>query len=202
MADTGAPWNIPYAEPSDLVRDWPALSEDVAEAVADGLSAAGGLVAVKHVLKTDTFVSGSVAAGANVAVTGLSIAHTLANAANKLIVTAWFGTAATGSIDRACGIAVADDGTVFGVGDAASTRPLVGAGFLANGADNSGAQTSLSVTYLYAPGDTNSHTYTVRAVNIADDAQTLYVNRVLNDTTNVGRRQRSASSLVIQEVKV
>jgi hypothetical protein len=41
MADTGAPWNIPFAEPSDLVRDWPALSEDVADAVAAGLSSTG-----------------------------------------------------------------------------------------------------------------------------------------------------------------
>jgi hypothetical protein len=40
MADTGAPWSIPYAEPSSLVRDWPELSEDVADAVAAGLSAA------------------------------------------------------------------------------------------------------------------------------------------------------------------
>jgi hypothetical protein len=40
MADTGAPWNIPFAEPSDLVRDWPALSESVGTAVAAGLSAA------------------------------------------------------------------------------------------------------------------------------------------------------------------
>jgi hypothetical protein len=40
MADTGAPWFIPYAEPSDLVRDWPALSEDVAEKVADALTGA------------------------------------------------------------------------------------------------------------------------------------------------------------------
>jgi hypothetical protein len=39
MPDTGAPWNIPYADPTDLVRDWPALSEDVAEAVADGFDA-------------------------------------------------------------------------------------------------------------------------------------------------------------------
>ena len=38
MADTGAPWSIPYAEPADLVRDWPALSEDVADAVAAGLT--------------------------------------------------------------------------------------------------------------------------------------------------------------------
>jgi hypothetical protein len=38
MADTGAPWNIPFAEPSDLVRDWPALSESVGTAVAAGLT--------------------------------------------------------------------------------------------------------------------------------------------------------------------
>ena len=37
MADTGAPYNIPFAEPTDLVRDWPALSEDVADAVVLGL---------------------------------------------------------------------------------------------------------------------------------------------------------------------
>jgi len=40
VADTGAPWNIPFAEPTDLVRDWPQLSEDVADAVAAGLTEA------------------------------------------------------------------------------------------------------------------------------------------------------------------
>jgi hypothetical protein len=42
-ANTGAPWNIVFAEPSDLVRDWPSLSEDVAESVADGLSGTGSV---------------------------------------------------------------------------------------------------------------------------------------------------------------
>jgi hypothetical protein len=28
MPDTGAPWNIPFAAPADLVRDWPDLSEE------------------------------------------------------------------------------------------------------------------------------------------------------------------------------
>jgi hypothetical protein len=41
MPDTGAPWNIPYVENADLVRDWPADSLLVANAVAAGLSAAG-----------------------------------------------------------------------------------------------------------------------------------------------------------------
>jgi hypothetical protein len=39
MADTGAPWNIPFATPTNLVRGWPALSEDVADAVVDALDA-------------------------------------------------------------------------------------------------------------------------------------------------------------------
>jgi hypothetical protein len=37
MADTGAPYFIPYAEPTDLVRDWPDLSEDVALAIVAAL---------------------------------------------------------------------------------------------------------------------------------------------------------------------
>jgi hypothetical protein len=46
MPDTGLPWEIPYAAPSDLVRDWPALSEDIAEAVADGLDDATTILQV------------------------------------------------------------------------------------------------------------------------------------------------------------
>jgi hypothetical protein len=37
MPDTGAPYFIPFAAPSDLVRDWPDLSEDVALAIVAAL---------------------------------------------------------------------------------------------------------------------------------------------------------------------
>jgi hypothetical protein len=40
MPDTGAPWNIPYVEPADLVRDYPAADEAQALAIAAGLSSA------------------------------------------------------------------------------------------------------------------------------------------------------------------
>jgi hypothetical protein len=53
MPDTGAPWNIPYAAPTDLVRDWPALSEDIAEAVADGLDIAASYTNVAVITATD-----------------------------------------------------------------------------------------------------------------------------------------------------
>lgn len=37
MSDTGAPYNIPFADPADTVRTWPALSQNVAEAVVQAL---------------------------------------------------------------------------------------------------------------------------------------------------------------------
>jgi hypothetical protein len=37
VADTGAPYFIPFAEPTNLVRDWPDLSEDVALAIVAAL---------------------------------------------------------------------------------------------------------------------------------------------------------------------
>jgi hypothetical protein len=59
MPDTGAPYFIPFAAPADLVRDWPDLSEDVALAIASGLSAAGnpGIGSnVVQTVKTDTAI--------------------------------------------------------------------------------------------------------------------------------------------------
>jgi hypothetical protein len=69
MPDTGAPWNIPYAAPADLVRDWPALSEDVAEAVADGLEAAAGFDSIEVITATDATWDVPALAGAVVKVT-------------------------------------------------------------------------------------------------------------------------------------
>ena len=62
MPDTGAPWNIPYVAGTDLVADWPTDSQTLAEAIADGLDAAGGIVQVVQTVKSDYF-SASVAAG-------------------------------------------------------------------------------------------------------------------------------------------
>jgi hypothetical protein len=41
MPDTGAPWNLPYPSPTDLVRDAPQAFEDLAVATAAGLDDAG-----------------------------------------------------------------------------------------------------------------------------------------------------------------
>jgi hypothetical protein len=53
MADTGNPWFIPFAEPSDLVRDWPALSSAVGTAVAAGLTATKNFTAGTAITATN-----------------------------------------------------------------------------------------------------------------------------------------------------
>jgi len=201
MPDTGAPWNIPYVASTDLVSDWPTDSQDLAEAVADGLDAARGLVAVKHALFTGTQTN-STASGADFAVTDLSITHTLADSSNKLIISAYFGAAANSAGKGEVGIAVADDGTLIGLGDAVGSRIRVGAGgIVASSASETNVASMPSVTFVYEPGDTNSHTYTVRAINIRSDTRTLYINRS-EDDANSANRFRASSGFVIQEVNV
>jgi hypothetical protein len=160
----------------------------------------GGLVAVKHALFTGT-QSASTLTGANFAVTDLSITHTLADAANKLIISAYFGVASNTDAFAPVGIGVADDGTLIAIGDAASNRTRVQAGVSPTDSVATNIGVSPSVTFVYAPGDTASHTYTVRAINIATATRTVLINRTEGDTDNAGF-PRGTSGFVIQEVKV
>ena len=200
MPDTGAPWNIPYVESSDLVSDWPADSLALANAIDAGLDAAGGLVDVKSALFTGTQTN-STASGANFAVTDLSITHTLADSSNKLIISAYLGTSGNADGYGSVGLAVAEDGTLIGVGAAAGSRTVVGAGGRVSDGSATFVTAMPSVTFVYEPGDTSSHTYTVRALNISAGTNTIYINRRESDGDGAGA-PRGTSALVIQEVKV
>ena len=200
MADTGAPHFIPFADPTDLVRDWPALSEDVADAVAAGLDGAGGLVAVKSAIFTGTQTQ-SLTGGANVAVTDLEITHALADANNRLIISAFLGAAASSGGSGRLGIAV-DDGTgLIAIGDADASRTRVTAGGRVGETTGNQIVTMPSVTFVHTPNTTDSRTYTVRAINIDRDTLTLFINRNERNTDDEFI-PRAVSSLVIQEVKV
>jgi len=200
MADTGAPWELPYPLNTDLVREGADAIKALAEATADGLDAAGGLVAVKHALFTGTQTQ-SLAAGANVAVTNLSITHTLADASNKLIISAYFGAVANSASRVNTGIGVADTGTLIAIGNADGSRTRVAAGGEQHRDGAAFTQASHSVTFVYEPGDTAAHTFTVRAINATAATNTVFVNRSINDT-NVGATVRASSGFVIQEIKV
>jgi len=200
MADTtGAPWNLPYPEDTDLVRDGASDIEALAVATASGLSAAGGLVAVKTVLFTGT-QSVSVNAGADEAITNLSITHAVANAANKLIVSLSVGAVGDSSGAARIGIAVMDGATLIGVGAADGSRVRVGAIGRFSGTSNTQIF-SHHITFVYEPGDTTSRTYTARVLNAEGSTRTVFVNRNELDADG-NSTPRAASSLVIQEVRV
>ena len=198
MPDTGAPWNIPYVASTDLVSDWPADSLALANAIDAGLDAAGGLVAVKHALFTGT-QSNSTASGANFAVTDLSITHAVADASNKLIISAYLGAAANSYGRGNVGIAIHDGTSLINIGDADGNRSRITAGGEI-GNITVFTVTMPSVTFVHTPG-AGSKTYTVRAINLQTGTQTIYINRN-EDNTDDAQRVRATSGLVIQEVKV
>jgi hypothetical protein len=83
MPDTGAPWNIPYVEPADLVRDYPAADEAQALAVAAGLDSASTLKQVKQVTTTTNFTTTSTSA---VDLTGVTVTVVPSDAANRIVM--------------------------------------------------------------------------------------------------------------------
>jgi hypothetical protein len=199
MADTGAPWNLPYPLSTDLVRDGAQAIEDLADAVASGLSAAGGLVAVKSAIFTGTQTA-SVTAGSNVAVTDLTITHEVADPANRLIISAFLGAAASNEGFGRVGLAISDGTNLIAIGAAGGSRTQVTAGGSVYSTTSDLRVTMPSVTFVHTPG-AGSKTYTVRAVNIQTGTQTLYINRNQSDA-DTASNSRSVSSIVIQEVRV
>ena len=195
MPDTGAPYFIPFADPTDLVRDWPALSEDVAEAVADGLDAAGGLVATGHALKTDAF-SASVAVGAVTLITGLEVTITPSDAGNNLLVVANVQTAKS-SNSRPLITVFRDDSPIL-IGDAAGSRLRVSA----MGFEVANLGQTLTVVGVVAAGSTSATTFDVRIGHLRTAAaDTVRVNQSDSDADNAGFG-RAVSSLTVLEVKV
>jgi len=200
MADTGAPWNIPFVTPTDNPRVFPAADEAQALAIAAGLDAAGGLVEVKTAILTTT-QSNSTAAAGNFTITGLSITHEVADPANRLIILASVGVAASTAQEGNVGIAVYQDGTAIGVGTSTgSNRVPVMAGGSVSGATGNFVVTMPSGHFVHTPG-AGSKVYTLRALNNRNATQTIYINRAEADLDQQFFT-RGISSLTIMEVKV
>jgi hypothetical protein len=168
MPDTGAPWFIPYADSTDLVRDWPALSEDISEAVADALDFVGSdgrVVQMKSTNRTTSF-SASVAALGTTDVTGLAVTLTPQSQDNLVVVSV--STNITFDVPsgwQAAGIRVFRAGPTF-IGD--QTFSLIG-----TNTDQNIRQTSFAVD---APSTTSPVTYQVQLVNRSSTAtQTIGV---------------------------
>ena len=199
MPDTGAPYFIPFADPTDLVRDWPALSEDVAEAVADGLDAAGNAGIGSNVVqtvKTDTF---STASSTYQDVTGMSVTITPSIASSKVLVivsasVGQSGVTSSSSVIRLSG----GDSTTSLVGDAAGNRFSAAHALTDRNTsvwDTGRSQIEMTIVYLDSPNTTSPVTYTLQ---MAADG-TAWLNRSGNDIDG-GRGARTASTITAIEV--
>jgi hypothetical protein len=164
-----------------------------------GSSPGGKILEVKHAIFTGVQDT-SLALGANVAVTNLSITHEVANPANKLIITAFLGAAANSQGFGNAPIAIHDGTGFIGVAASPGSRIAVGAGgyFSSNAANFLISNPSLC--FVHTPGS-GSKTYQVRVINVGDGTRTIYVNRSEIDTNSSGFT-RTVSALVIQEVSV
>jgi hypothetical protein len=198
MPDTGLPWEIPYAAPADLVRDWPALSEDVADAVAAGLSAAGpaGIGSnVVQTVKTDTFTTTS---ATYTTVTGLSATITpTSNTAKVLIIVQV--THAMGAAGVGYGhFRVAGGNATTYVGDASGSRI---SGVFGGGSESTDTLSALSETIVYvdSPASASPTTYQLEVRTASTGS--VHINRSQNDGSNAFNN-RGASSITLIEVAV
>jgi hypothetical protein len=169
----------------------------VNQALTSAQLPAGSVIAVKSAIFTGT-QSASVASGDNVAVTDLSITHEVADASNKLIISAFLGAASNSDNNAGVALAIHDGTGLIAIGDASGTKTPVTAGGLVT-TNNVVVVASPSVTFVHTPGS-GSKTYTVRAILVNNDTETVFINRSPQDADEFS--PRAVSSLVIQEVSV
>jgi hypothetical protein len=190
MPDTGAPFNIPFAEPSNLVRDWPALSEDVADAVAAGLAIGLGTNVVQTV-KSDTFSTSSTS---YTDVTGMSVTITPSSADSKVLVVATLSLGRNG--DTEIYVQLLRGSTPIAIGDTAGDRTR--ATFMSyNGGTSASSQSdTLPVYFLDSPGVGTATTYKLQ---MRVGASTGFVNRNGGDA-DAAANPRNISTITAIEV--
>jgi len=124
----------------------------------------GGIIQVKTVTKTDTFTTSSTSF---VDITGLSVDMTLSNSSHKILIRydVLFGGDFWNAGPALLALAVDSTRIAKGTTGADDDRnSTTFQNFYANNVNNSNQNISTStVSFLYTPADTNSHTYKVQA---------------------------------------
>ena len=205
MPDTGPPWNIPYVDPADIVRDYPQASEDLADAIAAGLSAAGNPGIGSNVViatKTDTFAT---AVTAFTDVPDLSLTFTPTSDTSKVLLIAYVPVAyqLTGGTQYFGIVTLARNGTDLNVPASPGSRKPAFATANTSGLTNGSRQmVSVSMTLLDSPGTTSPITYSVQVLPwdfSGTSGQVVYVNRSQTDS-NDSTHPRSIAQLIAIEV--
>jgi hypothetical protein len=105
MPDTGLPWEIPYVDPTDLVRDYPQASEDLADQIAAGLSNAGNPGIGANVASYTQDTSFSTSSTTFVDITNVEVTITPTTNTSKVLVIA-MATQRTPNTNNRCRLAI------------------------------------------------------------------------------------------------
>jgi hypothetical protein len=192
MPDTGAPWNLPYPAPTDLVRDGAQNFEDLADAVALGLTAANvgiGTNVVSATLNTPFTMSSTTFADL------LSVTITPSSATSKVLLIAHLtghGQAGTTQIYAR----FVQNSTVISVGGAEGTRTRATTNFGFD-ASNTAVQQSASAAFLDSPATDLAVTYKVQVA--ASASGSIFINRTQGNA-DTPTQSRTVSSLTAIEV--
>jgi len=189
MADTGAPWNIPYVEPSDLVRDYPAADEAQALAIAAGLTDAAVIRQVVQAAKDDTF---STTSTSFVDITNLEVTITPTSHTSVILVMA--------AVNGSHSLTGAGGGTVRIVRgttpiQVAATAGDRRAGHVSYNVAGTDAQPNGAIMVLDAPNSSSPVTYKAQMLT---NTGTAYVNRAGSDSDAGGVVRTSSQILAIE----
>lgn len=154
----------------------------------------GGVVAIKNTVKTDTSLFSS-ANGVWNDITGLSIAHALSNASNKLLICATVNVGTSGTTNGA-GFQILSDSTPIGIGETSAGRVSLTAH---TGSLNGDIPTSVTMQFLFTPGDTSSHTYKIQTCLLTGGGGAVGINRTASDS-GAGYGSRAISTITITEL--
>ena len=154
-----------------------------------GGATAGGIIQMVQTVKSDTYSGTS--DGSEISLTGLTVTITPQSSSNKILLVANIMYSCTGTTYK---MYPKRGSTVIGVGDADGSRPQIQSAMGFSGDANQAEQ--CTSFYIDSPG-AGTHTYSFYAIN--DNAQSLFINRSVNDqNNNVG--QRGISTITAIEV--
>jgi hypothetical protein len=187
-------YNLPYVEASDLVANYPTVSEELAENIETAIGGASKILQVQSVFKADVFTTSSTSL---TDVTGLSVSITPSSASNTILVVASLALS-NGTAGFTSRGAILRGSTVIGGGTAAGSRPSITFWFRQSTSAGNNIATQ-SFSFIDSPASTSAQTYKIQIA--AESGSTAAIGRSYADDTDAAAGGRIGASLIVMEVK-
>lgn len=183
-------FGFPYPDPSDLVANYPALGQQLAEDVEDEIVLAK---TVLQVVSFTTDVTFSTTSSSYVDITNLAVTLTPSSASNKVLVIASVCAATQTGTNRAA-LRLVRGSTAICVGASTGSRTPASATAFSTDVAHVDSQT---ISYLDSPAATTATTYKIQIISTGSG--TVYNNRSHEDT-NAATQYRTASTITAMEI--